>query len=160
MNAREKTVCFTGHRNYYDPAKEIADRLQAAVKKSISEGFTEYIAGGAIRFDTVAAWTVIRLREEYPQIRLILALPCPPQEQTLKWTADQKAEYQEIFKLADEVKILSDKYTSSCMLDRNRYMVDNSSRLICYLRSTSARGGTKYTVNYAQQQRGLEIIKL
>lgn len=36
------------------------------------------------------------------------------------------------------------------MLDRNRYMVDNSSTLIHYLRSN--RGGTSYTVSYAQKQ--------
>lgn len=159
MDMKEKTVCFSGHRVFHDPKEEIAVKLQATVRKSISEGFTEYIAGGAIGFDALAAWTVIRLREEFPQIRLILALPCPPEEQALKWTEEEKAEHQEIINLADEVKVLSDKFTSSCMLERNRFMVDNSSRLICYLRSASARGGTKYTVGYAQKQ-GITILRL
>ena len=53
----------------------------------------------------------------------------------------------EILGQADEVRVLSSEYTQTCMLDRNRYMVDNSSILIHYLRSN--RGGTKYTVNYA-----------
>ena len=84
-----------------------------------------------------------------------LCLPCPPKAQTLKWSAPQVAEYREILGLADDVRILSQTYTQSCMLDRNRYMVDNSSTLIHYLRSN--RGGTSYTVSYAQKQ-NIQII--
>ena len=45
---------------------------------------------------------------------------------------------------------VSPRYTHYCMLQRNRYLVDHSSRLVCYLiRDT---GGTAYTVRYALQQ--------
>lgn len=100
---------------------------------------------------------MLALREEYPAIRLVLALPCPPEQQTLKWSDSQKTEYNEILNLADDVKILSESYTSDCMLNRNRYMVDNSFALICYLRSR--RGGTLYTVNYAKKS-GVHLIEI
>lgn len=154
---KTKTVCFSGHRVFYNPKAEIEKSLEAAIRKCIENGSERFIAGGALGFDTLAAWTVIRLKREFPQIRLILALPCPPAEQTLKWTVEQKNEYQEILELADEVNILAKSYTSNCMLDRNRYMVDNSSKLINYLRSD--RGGTKFTVNYGKKQ-GIELIDL
>ncbi len=147
MFEKSKTVCFSGHRVLYDPKDIIEKRLEAAIRQSIADGARTFIAGGAIGFDTIAAQTVIRLRGEYPDIRLVLALPCPPEFQTLKWTACQKKEYGEILKQADEVRVLSDKYTKDCMLSRNRYMVDNSGMLIYYLRSEY--GGTKHTVNYA-----------
>lgn len=155
MNVKDKTVCFSGHRRFHDPKAEIEKNLEAAIRECIESGAERFIAGGALGFDTLAAWTVIRLRSEFPQIRLILALPCPPAEQTLKWTATQKDEYEKIRSLADEVTILSPKYTDKCMLDRNKNMVDQSYKLIHYLRTN--RGGTKHTVGYAQKQ-GIELI--
>lgn len=155
MNSKTKTVCFSGHRVFQDPKAEIEKKLETAVRECIDKGAECFITGGAIGFDTLAARTIIRLREEFPQIKLILALPCPPQAQTLKWSAPQAAEYREILGLADDVRILSQTYTQSCMCDRNRYMVDNSSTLIHYLRSN--RGGTSYTVNYAQKQ-NIELV--
>lgn len=153
---KSKTVCFSGHRILYDPKADIEKSLEIVIRQCIKNGSERFITGGALGFDTLAAWAVIRLRSEFPHIRLILALPCSPNEQTLKWTAEQKNEYQKILELADEVNMLAKNYTPDCMLDRNKYMVDNSSKLIHYLRSQK-RGGTKQTVNYAKKQ-GVEPI--
>lgn len=150
MNIREKTVCFSGHRILYDPKEEVEKNLEAAVRQCIADGSKGFITGGALGVDTLAALTVIRLRKEYPEIRLMLALPCPAEEQTLKWSDSQREEYRNILDLADEVQVLSDKYTDKCMLDRNKFMVDNSGTLIYYLRTE--RGGTGYTVRYAKKQ--------
>lgn len=155
MNDRAKTVCFTGHRVLHDPKSEIENSLETAIRQCIDKGAEFFITGGAIGFDTIAALTVIRLRETYPHIRLILALPCPPDQQTLKWSTEQKQEYQRILKLANEVNILSPIYTDRCMLIRNKYMVDNSSKLIHYLRTN--RGGTMHTISYAQKEQ-IELI--
>lgn len=150
MNIREKTVCFSGHRILHDPKEVVERSIEIAIRQCISEGAEIFMTGGALGVDTIAAWTVIRLRKEFPEIRLVLALPCPSVEQTLKWSDSQKEEYQKILDLADEVKVLSDKYTASCMLDRNRYMIESSGTLIYYLRTE--RGGTSYTVRYAKKQ--------
>jgi hypothetical protein len=58
---------------------------------------------------------------------------------------------------ADKVVDTSAEYTRGCMFKRNRHLVDNSSVCICYL--TQRRGGTAYTVDYAQKA-GLEIINI
>lgn len=158
MNNKTKTVCFSGHRKFHDPKAEIEKSIEAAIRQCIEAGSDRFMTGGALGFDTLAAQTIIRLRSEFPQIRLVLVLPCPPDEQTLEWTAEQKDEYQEILKLAEEVNILAESYTCDCMLKRNKYMVDNSSKLIHYLRSEK-RGGTKQTVNYAIKQ-GIELIEI
>lgn len=155
MNVKEKTVCFSGHRHLYESKAEIEKRLEATVRQCIAEGAESFITGGALGFDTLAAWTIIRLRDEFPHIKLVLILPCPPAAQTLKWQPTQKAEYQKIRELADEEKILADSYTGRCMLDRNDFMVDHSYKLIHYLRTES--GGTYYTVNYAQNH-GIKLV--
>ena len=157
MTDKSKTACFSGHRVLYEAKETVEKSLETAIRQSISNGTDTFIAGGAIGVDTIAAQVVIRLRGEYPYIRLVLALPCPSEYQTLKWTALQKEEYSEILKQADEVRVLSDSYTRGCMFKRNRYMVDNSGTLIYYLRTDS--GGTKYTVDYAKQ-RGIVLIEL
>jgi len=157
MTEKTKTVCFSGHRVLHDPKETVEKSLENAIRQSISKGADTFIAGGALGVDTIAAHIVIRLREEYPNIRLVLALPCPPEYQTLKWKAWQKKEYNEILKQADEVLILLDRYTGDCMLRRNEYMVDNSRTLIYYLRTD--HGGTKHTVDYAKGK-DIEMVGL
>lgn len=86
-----------------------------------------------------------------------MVLPCPPEQQSSRWNDEQKKRYYKILGQADKVRILSPQYTNSCMLERNRHMVDCSAYLICYLREQ--RGGTFYTVKYAER-RGLNILRL
>ena len=49
-------------------------------------------------------------------------------------------------------------YDRGCMLRRNRYMVDRSSRLIAVYDGLLL-GGTMYTVSYAMKQ-GLKVVLL
>lgn len=154
----EQTVCFTGHRKINEPLEEIENRLIKAVKDCINIGATGFITGGAIGFDTLAAKVILRLRsEEFPQIKLKLALPCPPEQQTAKWNEQQKQEYKEIYEQADDVNLVSPLYTRGCMFARNRFMVDNSSVVISYLREQ--KGGTFYTYKYAMSKEK-DIVEL
>ena len=123
--------------------------------EAIEQGYRYFGCGGALGFDTLAAQTVLRLREIYPEIRLILVLPC--RDQTRGWKQADVAEYDRIMKVADKVTYTSEQYYSGCMHKRNRHLVDNSSLCICYL--TEQSGGTAYTVNYARSQ-GLKIINV
>lgn len=75
MTEKSKTVCFTGHSVLYEKREEIESKVEAAVRECIGNGYEVFIAGGAIGFDTLAAETVIKLRNEFPHIRLVLALP-------------------------------------------------------------------------------------
>ena len=123
--------------------------------EAIEQGYRYFGCGGALGFDTLAAQTVLRLREIYPEIRLILVLPC--RDQTRGWKQADVAEYDRIMKAADKVTYTSEQYYSGCMHKRNRHLVDYSSLCVCYL--TEQSGGTAYTVNYARTQ-GLKIINV
>lgn len=152
----ERACFFTGHRKI--PARDIPvleERLYNTVEKLISEGITDFYAGGAIGFDTLAAKTVLKLRKKYSHIKLHIIAPCEDQEKM--WSPESKELYRKINEAADEVKILSPVYFNGCMQVRNRYMADNSSICIAYL--TEPSGGTASTVKYAEKQ-GKTIINL
>ncbi len=154
----KNTSCsFTGHR-VIDERKEneVRQKVFYTIIDLIESGVTEFIAGGALGFDTIAAETVLLLKEKYPDITLRLILPCP--EQSIKWKDKDKAKYREILLLADSTEYVSPYYTDTCMLDRNRVMVDNSSVLIAYY-DGRRRSGTAMTVNYALKN-GVKVINL
>ena len=157
MVDKSKVACFSGHRKLPQNCEELRVALKKAVVGLIERGVIFFGAGGALGFDMLAEETVLKLKEEYPHIRLILVLPCPPEQQTLHWHDEQRRRYYDILEKADKVRILSPRYTSDCMLARDRHLVNNSAHLVCYLRKQS--GGTAYTVNYAAAH-GLKIIKL
>ena len=153
---RSKTVCFTGHRELpADNLPEISKHLEDTLATLIEQGYRYFGTGGALGFDTLAAQTVLRLRERYPQIRLILVLPC--RSQTRGWSQADIDIYEEIKRRADKVTYTSENYFRGCMQKRNRHLVDSSSICICYL--TKPTGGTAYTVNYARRC-SLQILNI
>ena len=142
-----RTCCFTGHRKIpLDKLESVTQRLRDAVIASIKDGYLYFGAGGALGFDTLAARTVLDLKKDYPQIKLILVLPC--RTQSRGWKQEDIEEYNRIMKAADKVVYTSQDYYNGCMHKRNRHLVDNSSLCICYLNSNT--GGTAYTVDYAK----------
>lgn len=100
----------------------------------------------------ICAEIILKLRKQYPQIKLICALPCKHQDKF--WQKENKKRYKNILKEADMIKYISDDYTSSCMLDRNNYMLNNSSKVIALYNGIP--GGTLSTINKAKQL-GLNI---
>ena len=153
---RERTCCFTGHRDIpADKRDEIAAKLEQTLVELIHAGIRYFGAGGALGFDTLAAQTVLKLREEYPQIRLILVLPC--RTQTRGWPDEDVRIYEAIKEAADKIRYTSEEYTRGCMHTRNRHLVDNSSVCVSYM--TKNTGGTAYTVGYAIKNH-VQVINL
>ena len=145
----EDVCCFTGHR--YLPADrlgEIKKRLEAESEACIRQGVILFETGGALGFDTMAAHTVLRLREGYA-VRLRLVLPCP--EQAKLWKKEDILVWRQIRQRADETVTVSPHYFSGCMHRRNRYMVDHSSLLLAV--HDGSTGGTRYTIEYALRRR-------
>lgn len=146
---KERTACFTGHRTIpFLQRRKIEKRTEEALIEAIKQDYRFFGTGGALGFDTLAAQTVLRLKETYPQIKLILVLPCL--SQTRGWRPEDIAEYERIKVAADKVVYTSQEYTRDCMFKRNRHLVDNSSLCIAYL--TENTGGTAYTVDYARSK--------
>ena len=108
----------------------------------------------ALGFDIICAETVISLKKQYKDIKIIGALPCRTQD--IEWQTKDRKRYRNLLSKLDGIRCIYDEYIGAeCMLERNRYMVNNSSLLIALFNGVS--GGTKSTIDYARKQ-GLEII--
>ena len=80
MNNKEKTCCFTGHRKI--PAgqyEEIKKHLEFELTQLIHQNVCTFLVDGTLGFDIMKALTVLKLKEHFPYIRLILMLPCKNQ---------------------------------------------------------------------------------
>ena len=153
---QEKSLFFTGHREVYRTEGSDAFGLLCATVRSFAEkGYIYFITGGAMGFDTMAAECVLKLKDEFPHIKLILMLPC--REQTAKWGVWDTKKYDGILSKADDVIYVSENYTKECMFQRNRAMADASSACIAYCSKSS--GGTAYTISYALKK-GIPVTNL
>ena len=69
MNQREKTCCFTGHRKIpISQYESITRKLTETITALAERGVIYFGAGGALGFDTLAAQTVLNLKNRYPNI--------------------------------------------------------------------------------------------
>ncbi len=152
------TVCFTGHRTIKN-REELQKDLLTVLEKLIKNGATDFYAGGAIGFDTLAADAVLKLRKEFPHIRLHLILPCSRDEQTKYWTSAQRAEYDRILSLADTVEYTDLTYSHGCMKKRNARLAELADCFVCCYDKKRAYGGTFQTLRMAAKK-GIRIINL
>lgn len=155
-----KSACFTGHREISENAVKLFNRLYRCLEKLITEeNVTDFYAGGAVGFDTIAAKCVLSLREKYKDIHLHLVLPCPNEEQTKGWSANEKYEFRAILSRADSVEYTSEHRTRECMRIRNAKLAEHANSFcVCYY-DTSVKSGTGQTVGFAKKK-GLEVINL
>ena len=139
----------------HENTQHIQARLRDEILKLIQTGVLFFGTGGALGFDTLAALTILELKQMYPKIKLILVLPC--KDQTRNWKQKDIDIYTYIKNQADKVVYTSEVYSSGCMYKRNRHLVDHSGYCIYYLLRDT--GGTAYTVRYAKEN-GLITIPI
>ena len=152
-----KICCFTGSREMASISRrDLANKLENLIVELIEkEGYTDFRAGGARGFDTLAALVVLKLREKYPNIKLHLFLPCKNQEKL--FSNQEQHFYRLILQRADTYFFVQENYSNSAMFARNRALVNGAD--LCIALPLSAHGGTQYTVGYARKQ-GVPIINL
>ncbi|MBO5270630.1 MAG: DUF1273 family protein [Clostridia bacterium] len=156
VSEREKTCCFTGHRAIPSEHLDILIRaLDETIRTLYEKGVTEFRAGGALGFDTIAALRVLWQKQQGLDVHLHLLLPC--RSQADRWPPEARLDYNFILSRADTVYYVSEAYTPSCMHTRNRALVDGSAYCVSYLLQN--KGGTAYTVSYALKN-GLSLINL
>ena len=146
------SCAFSGHR--YELEDFDAELLERVIKNLIMTGADVFYCGMAKGFDLCAAESVLALKKSFP-VKLIACIPCGGQQDG--YSKHDKIRYNRILENCDEQILLSNRYYNGCMQSRDRFMVDNSDVLVCYLRKDD--GGTFYTVNYARKK-GVKIIEI
>ena len=164
MADRAHTCCFTGSRPEkltFDYRREpyyldaLRRDLRSAVEHAIDAGYVNFISGMSRGFDLWAAEAVLDARAAHPDVRLICAVPFKAQAH--HWDAEWRNLFSRVLQQADEIQVLFDQYERGCYYARDRHMVEQSDRVICWY--TGAPGGTQYTYQYAQKQ-GCHIVNL
>jgi len=155
LGIMSKRLSYTGHRpkylNGYNPTdnKKLLWKLHDVIVEHIEEGYETHISGMALGIDMFAARIVIKLKEKYPQLKLIAAVPC--KNQFKQWPKSSQDEWHYIIERCDEVVYVSDKeYTNNCMQLRNIWMVENSDKVLAVWNGSA--GGTGNCIKYAQQK--------
>ena len=154
--SKKYTACITGHRPKtlpwkYDETKESCKNFKTRIKQifveKIEEGVEIFMTGMAEGFDMISTEILIDLRQSYRDIKIIAVIPCKDQEK--RWNAQQQSRYLRIISECDDVIILAEKYTDTCMNERNLFMVQHSNYCIaCWNGKPS---GTGNTVRFANE---------
>ncbi|MFR9523894.1 MAG: SLOG family protein [Rikenellaceae bacterium] len=152
----EITVAFTGNRLLEAPAGvskiDFEQTLRASLRVKILElynvNYRFFLTGGAVGFDMIAAEEVLLLREQHPDIRLIVVVPFRGQD--LKYSEAAKARYAHLMECADKVVTICEQgYSASAYHLRNDFLVRNSNYVVAY---SSGRGrGAASTLRRAQE---------
>lgn len=139
----EKNCCVTGHRDIPQSSKKIIIRkLQQEIQEAITDGYTHFISGFASGADLIFAEIIVEYKKIYP-LTLEAAIPYPGRMRTPDKT------FQKLIRHCDIIKTHSSAYSKNCYMLRNRYMVDQSQRILAVYDGRTA-GGTAATLRYAK----------
>ena len=165
MQKKENALCFSGHRseklpNTQDEMEKLKLKLWEEIDKAIENGIDTFYFGACYGFDLLCADIVAKRKRviktsDSKIIKLIAVTPF--ENQAIRWKESDRELYYDTLPHCDEVITLNTHYKQGCYHERNRYMVDRCSKMICYYDGGS--GGTAYTVGYAKAN-GLEITNI
>ncbi len=158
--------CFTGHRpqSLLDSREDseyiinLKNAISLEIEKAISDGFFDFYTGMAQGIDTFAAEEVLKKQEKDNRIKLHAAIPCEMQANS--WNKKDKERYQRILDKCESITYVSRHYYRGCMQQRNKFMVDNSERIIAVWNGENT-GGTAFTIKYATKNgKEIHLIRL
>ena len=138
-----KTCCVTGHRNI--PVSEtdnLKHELYQEIQAAIADGYTRFISGFADGADLLFAAIVAEEKQRNPALSLEAAIPYRGRMRT------PNKEFQRLLPACDRVTVICESYIPSCYMERNRYMVNHSQRVIAVYDGRK-NGGTFSTMRYA-----------
>ncbi len=150
------SVCFSGHRPEKlpsggditaPPMKELTALIYYNIENLYINGYRNFYCGMAEGFDLTCATVVIAQKKVNPDIRLIAVIPFADQQKS--FSLQNRIIYSNVLGLCDEIITLSDRYYRGCYYDRNHFLCDNSSYLLCYCKNE--RSGTGETQRYAKK---------
>ena len=144
---RKRRCCFIGHRpqKLTRPVDDIKVDLENEILRTIKDGYTTFITGMSYGTDIWAGNIVIRLKDRFPELKLIAAVPFSGFAD--KWTDEWRQKFENLLKAADFVKVLCSDYSKDAYQTRNKWMVNHSSMVIAVYNGKA--GGTRNTIQYA-----------
>lgn len=154
---KNTTVCFTGHRPEKLPdnpvvLSTIKSMLLSEINDAVRCGYTRFLTGMARGVDLWAGAMVADLINDGVPVSVSAIFPYEGCEK--RSSEEDSILTEKILSAADDVVYVCKTYYKGCMAERNRYLVDHSSRLIAVV--TDFSSGTGQTINFARKS-GLEL---
>lgn len=138
------TVSFFGHR-YIDSFKTVENILKELIIRILREHeYVEFLVGRNGDFDQLVSSTIKRVKREYRGDNCSHVLVLPYNSAEVQDNEDSFSEYY------DEIEICPESHAAhfkAAIQIRNRYMVDRSDLVICFVERNS--GGAYQTMQYA-----------
>ena len=141
--------CFFVGEN--DVPQSVAEKLTAEVERHVCRlGVTDFVVGQNGTFDRMAAEAVARVRERYPEVTLGVLIAYHPAESAARISVD--CDYT-VYPPGMEYipKRLA-------VVRANRYMIENSERLIAY--AWKQGSDARKLLEYAYERKGLVVTRL
>ncbi|MBQ8623230.1 MAG: DUF1273 family protein [Oscillospiraceae bacterium] len=160
---RQTTACFSGHRPekipfniYHQINKETyLSYIYFHIHQAYEQGYRTFLTGMARGFDILAATAVIKYRRRFSVNDKINLVGVSPFLNEIKHLHGKDLfNYNFVKSNCDEMIYLNQEYTKGCFHQRNRFMVDRSSLLICSC--IDEKSGTGSTMKYALKK-GLTV---
>ena len=145
-NKSIKNCAFTGHRDLDE--NFCLEKLQKTVFDLAQKGVINFFCGMAKGFDLYAGEVVIKIKETFPNVKLIACVPYFGQEKA--YSQEDKKRYVMILRNCDVKFTFADVYYKGCTLVRDKYMAENADVILAYLKKKT--GGTAYTVGYFKKK--------
>lgn len=161
----EITCCFTGHRpnrlpwrdnEWDDRCRRCKAVLDELLERCYADGYRHFMCGMAQGGDMLFCEAVLRAKERHEDICLEAAIPYDGQAD--RWPIQQQERYRRLVAQCDLETYVQHRYTPNCMMRRNYYLVERSSRVIALYDGTPS-GGT-YKTLLRGIQNGLDVIQL
>ncbi len=146
---RSMRCCFAGlpPRELRRPADDIKVDLENEILRAVRDGYKTFLTGLAPGTDIWAGNIVIRLKDRFPELKLIAALPFSGPAGDPEWA--EKAE--RLLSRADLVKTIRPEGAEETCPRLQAWMVDHSSRLIAVYSGPAGSAGSM--VRYARKIR-------
>ena len=141
---KANTCCTTGPRLIDESnCSAIRFALSQEIQSAIAQGYRLFLFGFDVGTDLLFAQEVIAQKRKYP-ILLEAVLPDPSRVKT----AD--ALFHHLLSQCDAIQVYSPQFSHNCVLARNQYMADHSSRIIA-VSGKQTFGIAAETISYATQ---------
>ena len=139
-----RTCFFIGHR---ETSRQILPSIiEAAEGLILEEQVSDFYAGGYGCFDQLAGEAIIKLKKDYPNIRLFLVLPYHPANRPVHVPPG----YDDTF-YPDGMEHVYPKYA---IATANRKMIDKCDFLIAYARHTASNAYHFFEYAMRQEKKG------
>lgn len=165
MNGQKNVLCFCGHRSEILPQniedyEEMIEKLNEEINKAIEDGVDTFYFGASYGFDLLCAKIVLHRKKivdiKNPKITKLIAV-VPYEDQAKHWCETDREIYYRTLAECDDVITLNTRYKKGCYHERSHYMVNRSSKMICYY--DGRKSVTAYTVTYAEKNK-LQITNI